>query len=140
MNILLTPQEGGRKMTYDFHDDVIKADNGEKVTFFDCRQVQEGKSYTTTEPLISVERRGGELYATLLNPISDNATAEEKFPQWHTAVESDFEMNGEVIYPQEDKLIPGDDDLITAQFEALKAETEELKDLIQEMALVAYDH
>lgn len=37
---------------------------------------------TLTQPIVSVKRINGETYVTVLNPISDDATEEEKFPEW----------------------------------------------------------
>lgn len=87
MNVLFSPQRNDDVLRYEFDGEVITAYlNGERDVF-DFSQVPEGKlkAVETTlpiNPIVSAERKEGVLYVELLNFIGEDATEEERFPEW----------------------------------------------------------
>lgn len=96
MKILLVPQVDNRRIIYDFKEHVIKVSIGEVEDTFDFSGVTDGvlrlhdhdtgenliKTTLSVVPIISAEKREGILYLELLNWIGEDASREERFPEW----------------------------------------------------------
>lgn len=87
MRILLSPIFTEDAISYSFETNKITAlINGESDTF-DFSAMSDGvlDEIVTTlpySPIISAEKENGVLSVVLLNPIGEDATEEEKFPEW----------------------------------------------------------
>ncbi|MDO4681081.1 MAG: hypothetical protein Q4A55_07545 [Aerococcus sp.] len=136
MQIKWSPQIGGDIYQYQFNQDVMKATQGDAITFFDCSNVKESQTYEPAFPLIEVRREDGELYVTLFQGVTEGDTLPD---DWTASKDEPFEVTGAVIQPKAvDQTIPHED-LMDDQLKALQEENETLKDLIQELALMTYD-
>jgi hypothetical protein len=87
MNILLSPIRADFEVTYTFGNDSITAlINGQSDTFdfspMPDGHIDEITTILSHNPIISAERKEGVLSVVLLNPISADATEEEKYPDW----------------------------------------------------------
>lgn len=97
MKVLFSPQVGidDSKFAYSFDGEIITATfNGDTDTF-DFSEMPNGNanditSDLTINPIISAKRVDDILYVELLNLIGEDATEEEKFPEW-IEVENDGE-------------------------------------------------
>lgn len=87
MEYFLSPIRTDDMISYSFETDKITAViNGESDTF-DFSAMPDGimNDITTTlpySPIIWAERENGILSVVLLNPIKEDATEQEKFPEW----------------------------------------------------------
>lgn len=88
MKVFFSPQYNpNEKIKYEFENEIIKVTYNGITDIFDFSTMPDGKA-TDIEtvlqfnPIISAERKEGVLYVKLLNFIDDDATEEEKFPQW----------------------------------------------------------
>ncbi len=87
MKILLSPQRSNRKIKYKFEGEKVIATIDNVTDIFDFSTMPDGIMYevgTTLDmnPIISAKRADGILYVELLNFIGQDATEEEKFPEW----------------------------------------------------------
>jgi hypothetical protein len=87
MKIFLSPQRSDRKIEYKFEKEKITVTTDDMSDTFDFSSMPDGIMYeveTTLDinPIISAKRLEGVLYVELLNFIDENATEEEKFPEW----------------------------------------------------------
>lgn len=95
MNILYMPRVGVRTTEYSFSDETVTATmNGITDTFdfsgFPDGELQlfdnEGNVLVETDlpviPLVSVRRTGGVLWVKLVMYIGEEASHEERFPEW----------------------------------------------------------
>ena len=89
MNILYVQQfNENDKLDYEIKKDVIRATFNDGKETFDFTDMPDGKAEVIQSdvfdfcPILSAERRDGDLYLELLNFISIDATDEEKFPEW----------------------------------------------------------
>jgi hypothetical protein len=93
MKIFLQPQhKEGTKLEYSFSGEVVTVLYGEEVDVFDFTGLPNGylDDIETTlpyNPIVSARRELGILYLELLNFIPEDATEEERFPQWKDVVE-----------------------------------------------------
>lgn len=87
MKILLSPQRNDKKIEYQFEGENITATIDNITDTFDFSTMPDGimdevETTLDVNPIVSAKRVEGELYVELLNFIDDNATEEEKFPEW----------------------------------------------------------
>lgn len=87
MKIFLSPQVSDRKINYQFEGENIIATIDNITDTFDFSTMPDGimdevETALDVNPIVSAKRVEGELYVELLNFIDDNATEEEKFPEW----------------------------------------------------------
>lgn len=87
MKILYSPQRSDKTIYYEFSNEVITVKIDNQIDVFDFRETPNGmleKTETTLKvnPILSAERKEGELYVTLLKYIDKDAIHEERFPQW----------------------------------------------------------
>lgn len=87
MKVLFSPQRSDEKIEYSFEGEKIIATYKNEVDTFDFSEFPNGKvenieTALSINPIISAERKDGELYVELVNFIDENATEEEKFPYW----------------------------------------------------------
>lgn len=109
MKIYLSPQgSDGNNFKYTFIDDILTVECDGKTDEFDFTDFPDGRlqmyddkgnelveTKFEVNPLISAEKKEGVLYLELLNRISDNATEEEKFPEWIDSSDYVFKENEE---------------------------------------------
>lgn len=103
MKILLSPQVSDGKILYKFSGDKVEITIGDITEEFDFTGVPNGKlelydeetgeellkTTLPIQPIISAEKKDEVLYLELLNWISDDASYEERFPEWVGANEVD---------------------------------------------------
>lgn len=87
MRILLSPIRTNDTISYSFEGEIITAALNGQVDVFDFSAMTDGTSIEIVtdlpySPIISAEKENGTLSIVLLNPISQEATEEEKFPEW----------------------------------------------------------
>lgn len=89
MRILLTPQVNDITISYSFSGEIITATIGEVTDTFDFSGFPDGEinfndieTILPSHPVIEAKRENGILSVQLLNCISEDATNEEKFPEW----------------------------------------------------------
>lgn len=87
MKILLSPQISKHLIEYEFGNDVVTATINNESETFDFSDFPDGKAENieTTlpiNPIISAERIEGILHVELVNFIAEDATEEERFPDW----------------------------------------------------------
>jgi hypothetical protein len=88
MRVLLSPIRMDGSIVYSFENDKITATFNGQTDVFDFSAFPDGKaeSITTTilkySPITSAERVNGELSVIVLNVIGEDATEEERFPDW----------------------------------------------------------
>lgn len=87
MKILFSPQVNENKLEYTFENDVITATLNGVTDIFDFSGMPNGNanaitSTLDTNPIISAKRVNNILYVELLNFIGEDATYEERFPEW----------------------------------------------------------
>lgn len=87
MQVLFSPIRSDKKMEYEFQDEkVIAMIDGQSETF-DFSDFPDGKAENIEtslpiNPIISAERKEGILHVELVNFIAEDATEEERFPDW----------------------------------------------------------
>lgn len=93
MKILYSPQRSDEKIEYTFENETITATLSGTTDTFDFSTFPDGQAniekidtILPVNPIVSAERQDGTLYIKLLNYIGDNATHEERFPQWQEVV------------------------------------------------------
>lgn len=118
MKILYSPQfNNEKKLEYYFSDNIIKAEesvyteveDGEDLLeirntfYFDISNLEFGKFFKTQYPITQIKIVDEELNIELLNFIKDDATEEEKFPEWKDVEFEDFEIpeDAEIIQLEE---------------------------------------
>lgn len=90
MMILYSPQFNffGQKIFYTFEKDKVIAELDGKVDTFDFSGMPDGKADSIESesfdfnPVISAKKEDGILYLELINFIGEDATEEERFPEW----------------------------------------------------------
>lgn len=87
MRVLLSPQRSDRKIEYKIEGEKVIATIDNVTDIFDFSTMPDGimdevETILDVNPIMSAKRVEGELYVELLNFIDDNATEEEKFPEW----------------------------------------------------------
>lgn len=87
MKVLFSPQRSNEKLNTEINQEVItvKLDNQTDVFDFSSLPDGEARNIDTVlpiNPIISANRKNGELSVVLLNFVGENATPEELFPQW----------------------------------------------------------
>lgn len=87
MKVLYSPCRSDKKIKYDINGEIIKVTFQGVTDTFDFTDTPDGKldSVKTNlkiNPIISAERVNGELKIVLLNFIGQDATDEERFPDW----------------------------------------------------------
>lgn len=87
MKVLYSPQVRDKSIEYHFGDDVITATINNESETFDFSDFPDGKAENietslAINPIISAERKEGILHVELVNFIDEDATEEERFPDW----------------------------------------------------------
>lgn len=128
MNVLLSPQVGGERLTYEFNGEYIKISNGQII---DVSGVEENKTYKPLYPLTNVERKDGQLYVKLLNEVDADADESELFPEWFTPEDTTFETANAITpvaeeFPEENR-------------RSLQEEIDTLKEALQELVLMTME-
>lgn len=87
MKILLSPQRNDKKIEYKFEGEKVIATIDNMSDTFNFSSMPDGIMYEVEtildiNPIISAKRADGILYVELLNFIGQDATEEEKFPEW----------------------------------------------------------
>lgn len=87
MKIYLSPQRNNKKIEYKFEGEKIIATIGNITDTFDFSSMPDGimqevETILDINPIVSAKREDRELYVELLNFIDENATEEERFPEW----------------------------------------------------------
>lgn len=88
MKVYLSPQINSEKINYSFNGEVITATYKEITDTFNLSIFPDGAEFmgveTTLEvnPIVSVKRESGILNVELINFIDEDATEQEKFPEW----------------------------------------------------------
>lgn len=107
MKIFLSPQVSDKaNFKYTFEGDALTVVVDKIEDKFDFAGLPDGILQMTNaeseelvetvfenSPLLDAEKKDGVLYLTLLNRISENATEEEKFPEWIDADDYVFKEN-----------------------------------------------
>ena len=92
MRVLFSPQLSEDKIEYSFEGETITATLNGMSDTFDFSEFPNGRaeninSTLPIKPIVSAERKDGELYVVLLNYIDEDATEEERFPTWQVIVD-----------------------------------------------------
>ena len=88
MFIKYSPQVSERVLTYEFNGEVITATMNGVTETFDFSDMPNGVAdYIESEvfdfpPVLSAKKENDILYLELINFIGEEATEEEKFPEW----------------------------------------------------------
>lgn len=87
MKVLLSPQRSDKEINYHFEGEKITVTMNDMSDTFDFSTMPDGILYEVEtildiNPIISAKRESGILYVELLNFISQDATEEERFPEW----------------------------------------------------------
>lgn len=88
MRILYSPQVSDRKLTYEFNNDVVTATLNDVTDTFDFRGMPNGVADSIESevfdfnPVLSAKKENNILYLELINFIREDATEEERFPEW----------------------------------------------------------
>lgn len=87
MRVFLSPQVSDMKIEYTFENEVITANYNGEVDEFDFSGMPDGEmgEIETTlpvNPILSASKINGILSVELLNYIGEDATYEDRFPQW----------------------------------------------------------
>ena len=160
MKVKLSPQ--GRtteRVEYQYFEERIIADIylliGEErekelteTVYIDLSSIEIGVLYGDSTPLLNAKRdENGELHIELLNYIGDDATQEDKFPEWFEAEFEEFDIPEdaeiiqleELVFP-EPEVDPKEEELhlLKAQVEVLTTEAEFKDDLLQQLILDMY--
>lgn len=87
MRIFLSPCFSDKKIDYEFNGEKIIVTFEGQTEEFDFSNMPDGvlesiESDLLVNPIIEAKREKGELSVILLNFINEDATEEEKFPEW----------------------------------------------------------
>ena len=87
MKIKFSPQVHTEKIEYTFQGDTITATYQEQTEIFDFEGMPNGiltevETNLPINPILSAKKEDGVLYVELLNFIGEDATEEERFPDW----------------------------------------------------------
>lgn len=88
MKILYSPQVSDRKLTYEFNNDVVTATLNGIIDTFDFSGMPDGIADSIESevfdfnPILSAKKENNILYLELINFIGEDATYEERFPEW----------------------------------------------------------
>lgn len=87
MKVLYSPQVSNEKINYTFEDEKIIATIDNVTDEFDFANMPDGilegiKTTLPFNPILNAKKVDGILYVELLNFINEDATEEEKFPEW----------------------------------------------------------
>lgn len=89
MNVYFSPIVWDKKIKYIFGSESVSVtvdDITDEFYFGNLKEDDEDifdiLTATLAYPIMSVEIVNGEIYVVVLNPISDDASYEEKFPEW----------------------------------------------------------
>lgn len=100
MQILLSPCRSNKTITYQFAGETITATLDNQTETYDLSFIEEGQKirplaydddgkqtiHISTNfpfhPIISAKRENGVLCVELINTIGENASQEERFPEW----------------------------------------------------------
>lgn len=86
MKVLFTPQrplKDGRRIHYNFNGNSVTVEMDGIVETIDLSKWKPGyETKLPVNPVFSVQEKDGELYVELLNFIGEDATFEERFPDW----------------------------------------------------------
>lgn len=88
MKILYSPQVSDRKLTYEFNNDVVTATLNGVTDTFDFSGMPDGIADSIESevfdfnPILSAKKENNILYLELINFIGEDATYEERFPEW----------------------------------------------------------
>lgn len=88
MKIYLSPQVSDQIIKYEFKGEIIKATIDGITDTFDFSNFTEGAELIIVEtilpinPIISVRREEGVLWIEVINLIKNDASEQEKFPEW----------------------------------------------------------
>ena len=95
MKILYNPQRADEKITYTFRGETIVAEHNGKSDIFDFSSVPEGRmrlfddegnslmeTVLDVNPIMLVMRVDGILHVELINYIGEDATDNERYPDW----------------------------------------------------------
>lgn len=87
MKVLLSPQRSDKEINYHFEGEKITVTMNDMSDTFDFTDIPDGvmeeiETILSINPIISAKRESGILYVELLNFIGQDATEEEKFPEW----------------------------------------------------------
>ena len=89
MFIKYSPQVSDKKLIYEFNNDVVTATMNGVTETFDFSGMPNGVADSIESgafdfnPVISAKKENNILYLELLNYISEDATYEERFPEWY---------------------------------------------------------
>lgn len=98
MRVYLSPSVSDKGQTIKFNGDCIQITDDYTSYLYDFANVENGKMVSPTEHIISAERENGELFVEIINYITDDSTAEERFPQWQTINRQDeLDLNTQVV-------------------------------------------
>lgn len=144
MKVKFSPQ--GRtteRVEYQYFEEIIKADIylliGEErekelteTVYIDLSSIEIGVLYRDSTPLLNAKRdENGELHIELLNYIGDNATQEDKFPEWFEAEFEEFDIPEDAEIIQLEELVVPEPE--PSPVDSLKAENHELKNRISSL-------
>ena len=93
MKILYSPQLSNKKITYSFNSDVVTVDIDGVVEEFDFSTMPNGRAEKITpevlsvNPIVEAERIDGVLNLVLINFITEDASQEERFPEWQEVLD-----------------------------------------------------
>lgn len=87
MKIKFSPQVHSEKIQYNFQGDSITATYQDQTEVFDFTDIPNGiltevETNLPINPILSAKKEDGVLYVELLNFIGEDATEEERFPDW----------------------------------------------------------
>lgn len=128
MKILFIPQVNHEyKTIYEFEDEVIKCTIGGKTDTFDFRELpdgelevfelESGECLVSTDldfqPIFNARKTGGIVYVELLNFIDNDATEEERFPDWidHTEYKPPETANKDDTNEEEEESSNGENEV-----------------------------
>lgn len=117
MKIFLSPQQAEiSNFKYTFEDDLVIVEKDGVKDEFDFTGLpdgvfekfdKEGNLIVDTllgeNPIIKAKKKNGVLYLTLLNIIGENATEEERFPEWIDSSDYVFKENEEPEEVEDDE-------------------------------------
>ena len=91
MRVLLSPQRSDRKIGYKIEGEKVIATIDNVTDIFDFSTMPDGimdevETILDVNPIVSAKRIDGELYVELLNFIVQDATEEERFPEWQEVI------------------------------------------------------
>lgn len=88
MKIIYSPQVNNKKIKYQFIGEKVVVLLDDMVEEFDFTDMPDGMAETITpdtlpfNPIVEADRIEGVLYLRLINFIDEDASEEERFPEW----------------------------------------------------------